>query len=152
MCPPNCQLTRTYSEIPHVSLNVGAEEETLVEGLPFLDLVKIKLSSTEDSWSEEFKNMFKLLSVSRSPSLVDLEELDELGSIFSITIGKTDVDEMEKILKLYHEALLLNAKAFYPMLDFYCGLDVEGQRSHPKAQGKVPARGMIVNYLGRCLA
>ena len=87
MCPPNCQLTRTYSEIPHVSLNVGAEEETLVEGLPFLDLVKIKLSSTEDSWSEEFKNMFKLLSVSRSPSLVDLKDLDELGSIFSITIG-----------------------------------------------------------------
>ena len=29
------------------------------------------------------------LSVSRSPSLVDLEDLDELGSIFGITIGKT---------------------------------------------------------------
>ena len=70
------------------------------------------------------------LSVSRSPSLVDLEDLDELGSIFGITIGKTNVDEMEKILKLFHEALLFNAKAFCPMLDFYCGLDVEGQRSH----------------------
>lgn len=53
----------------------------------------MKLSSTEDSWGEEFKNMFKLLSVSRSPCLVDLEELYELGSIFSITIGRTDVDE-----------------------------------------------------------
>ena len=37
---------------------------------------------------------------------------------------------MEKILKLFHEALLFNAKAFCQMLDFYCGLDVEGQRSH----------------------
>ena len=146
LCPPNCQFTRTYPEIPHVSLNVGAEEETLVEGLPFLDSVKMKLSSTEDSWGEEFKNVFKLLSVSRSPSLVDLEELDELGSIFSITIGRTDVDEMGKILKLFHETLLSKAKAFYPMLDFYCGLDVEGQRSHAKAQGKVPAKLHFGNF------
>ena len=118
LCPPNCQFTKVYPEIPHVSLNVGAEEETLVEGLPFLDSVKIKLCSTEDSWGEEFKNMFKLLSAVRSPSLADLEDLDEVGSIFSITIGKTTVDEMKKILEQFHEALLLNAKAFFPMLDF----------------------------------
>ena len=50
------------------------------------------------------------LSVSRSPSLVDLEDLDELGSIFGITIGKTDVDEMEKILRHYCLMLRLSVR------------------------------------------
>ena len=53
---------------------------------------------------------------------------------------------MEKILKLFHEALLLNAKAFYLMLDFYCDLDVEGHRSHAKAQGMVPAKLHFGNF------
>ena len=71
-----------------IPVPVDSVEETLVNGVPFLDKLEPKFSSLElsKSWGEIFWNHIDFWKRNRSPSY-------RLGNLYSITDGETSQKE-----------------------------------------------------------
>ena len=114
-----------------IPVPVDGVEETLVNGVPFLDKLEEKFSSLEPSksWGEVFRNHINFWKGNRSPSYRLYREMEEDGNIYSITVGETSEKEAAVKVESFKTAIFKGAEKFKPFPRVFIALDVEGKRT-----------------------
>ena len=114
-----------------IPVPVNSVEETLVNGVPFLDKLEEKFSSLEPSksWGEVFWSHINFWKRNRSPSYRLYREMEKDGNLYSITVGETSEKEAAVKVKSFKTSIFKGAEKFKPIPRVFIALDVEGKRT-----------------------
>ena len=114
-----------------IPVKVDGVEETLVNGVPFIDKLESKFSSLEPSksWGEVFGNHISFWKDNRSPSYRLYQEMEKNGNLYSITVGETSEKEAAAKVESFKTSIFEGAEKFKPFPRVFIALDVEGKRA-----------------------